>query len=408
MNILVITSEYPNPNSDYDTPIVHYFVKQWIEIGHQVRVIHTRSVFPRVFYLIARTFESAIKKFFKTDFIPVKKLEKPCEFKHDNVDIVSAPIFKFFPHVRFLNLTIQRFSIFIYNYNKKKRFSPDYIVCHFLNPQLQLIPELKKLYPGIKTSLVIHENPVVINKTYGKRAKKLLDQIDFIGFRFQDMMIRFISVYGTRTGLFLCPSGICEEFILNKVPYNRFRKHKIMLTFVGMLIPLKNVDILIESVYQAFPEKNFMLNIIGKGFLENELKAMVERLGLVDCVCFFGHIPRNEVQDVISDSDIFVMVSNPEAFGLVYLEAMSKGCLTIGTRGQGIDGVIQDGYNGFLCGARDIIELRDILKNIQVMSYEKKLSIASNALSTARGFTDAKVALAYLENINALPSTFRS
>lgn len=43
------------------------------------------------------------------------------------------------------------------------------------------------------------------------------------------------------------------------------------------------------------------------------------------------------------------MVSAHEAFGLVYVEAMAKGCITVATAGQGIDGVIVDGKMVFVC-----------------------------------------------------------
>ena len=60
---------------------------------------------------------------------------------------------------------------------------------------------------------------------------------------------------------------------------------------------------------------------------------------------------------MIRNADCFVMVSSREAFGLVYLEAMAKGCIVIGTKGQGIEGIVKHGENGFLCKARDVNEL---------------------------------------------------
>jgi glycosyltransferase involved in cell wall biosynthesis len=100
------------------------------------------------------------------------------------------------------------------------------------------------------------------------------------------------------------------------------------------------------------------------------------------------------------DADVFAMVSKPEAFGLVYVEAMSKGCITIGTKGQGIDGVIQHGENGFLCEARNVLALKNLFVEINQMSYDDKLRIATKAINTASSLTDGKVALDYLKKIN--------
>ena len=46
-----------------------------------------------------------------------------------------------------------------------------------------------------------------------------------------------------------------------------------------------------------------------------------------------------------------------KTFGLVYLEAMARGCITVASRDEGFDGIIQDGVNGFLCKSGDETEL---------------------------------------------------
>ena len=76
MKILILTSEYPNPNSTFDTPVVHYYTKEWVKLGHEVRVIHFRSVFPSVFYFFSKTFKTFVKRIFQTDFVPAVRLNK--------------------------------------------------------------------------------------------------------------------------------------------------------------------------------------------------------------------------------------------------------------------------------------------------------------------------------------------
>ena len=51
--------------------------------------------------------------------------------------------------------------------------------------------------------------------------------------------------------------------------------------------------------------------------------------------------PGDSAQTIIHNADCFVMVSSREAFGLVYVEAMAKGCIVIATKGQGMDGIIK-------------------------------------------------------------------
>jgi glycosyltransferase involved in cell wall biosynthesis len=167
-----------------------------------------------------------------------------------------------------------------------------------------------------------------------------------------------------------------------------------------MLIPLENIDILLEAVNLAFPERNFTLEILGEGMLKEKIAQKITELKLEGCVTMHGKLSRDEVQRKMINNDVFVMVSKPEAFGLVYVEAMSKGCITIGTIGQGIDGVIKHGENGFLSEARNVEALKDIFIEINRMSYEDKMNLASNAIETASLLTDRKVASDYLKKNN--------
>ena len=54
--------------------------------------------------------------------------------------------------------------------------------------------------------------------------------------------------------------------------------------------------------------------------------------------------------------NVWIMISKNETFGLVYLEAMARGCITIGSRNQGIDGVINHGVNGFFFVKREMMK----------------------------------------------------
>ena len=50
-NILLITTMYPTPDSDFHTKVCHYFTKEWVQMGYNVKVIHFKSTFPFFFLL---------------------------------------------------------------------------------------------------------------------------------------------------------------------------------------------------------------------------------------------------------------------------------------------------------------------------------------------------------------------
>ena len=60
--LLVLTSIYPGPDIPNSfTPVVHYFAKEWVASGVEVKVIHSIAYYPRVFYWISFFFFKAIK-----------------------------------------------------------------------------------------------------------------------------------------------------------------------------------------------------------------------------------------------------------------------------------------------------------------------------------------------------------
>jgi glycosyltransferase involved in cell wall biosynthesis len=78
---------------------------------------------------------------------------------------------------------------------------------------------------------------------------------------------------------------------------------------------------------------------------------------------------------------------------------MAKGCIVIGTEGQGIDGIVKHGENGFLCKARDLDGLAELIKHIINLSQPRLQQISSKAIATAMELTDKKVAEHYINAI---------
>ena len=90
--------------------------------------------------------------------------------------------------------------------------------------------------------------------------------------------------------------------------------------------------------------------------------------------------------------DIFILPSKNETFGMVYLEAMASGCITVCSKGDGVDGIIKDSINGFLCD--DVEQVFE-----RIMKFEDKNWILENSYNTIRNYTDLIVANHYLKNI---------
>lgn len=186
---------------------------------------------------------------------------------------------------------------------------------------------------------------------------------------------------------FVAFSGIDEE--ITTKPLNK----KITVTTVASLIKRKNIDIVINAI-KELPQIN--LKIIGSGKEEKELKLLAKNCSNIE---FLGQIPRNQVIEELKKSDIFVLLSNNETFGLSYLEAMATGNIVIGKKTDGIDGILVDNENGFLISA-NAKALRECLEKIMSADEAEIAKIKENCAETIRNLSAQKSAENYLENIN--------
>ena len=136
-----------------------------------------------------------------------------------------------------------------------------------------------------------------------------------------------------------------------------------------------------------------------KEVLYEQIHQYVSDNHLENQVEFTGQIPRDEIIKLYDQAQCFVMISREETFGLVYLEAMSRGCIVVASKNEGMEGIIEDGVNGFLCEAGNQQELECVLKRINCLSKEQKEQLSQNAVATAKNMTDRRMAEKYLENV---------
>ncbi len=89
--------------------------------------------------------------------------------------------------------------------------------------------------------------------------------------------------------------------------------------------------------------------IAGEGPALPHLRALVERLGLTDNICFVGYLARDsELLDCYRAGDVFVFASRTETQGLVLLEAMAQGTPVVSTAVMGTRDVLRDGVGALI------------------------------------------------------------
>jgi len=135
------------------------------------------------------------------------------------------------------------------------------------------------------------------------------------------------------------------------------------LAVVGRLIPIKGHDSLLHAVAEARSAvPGLALEIAGGGELEAELRGTVARLGLDDAVSFLGHVP--EIGAVFERTEIVVVPSLGEGFGMVALEAMERGRPVIASAVGGLPELVDDGRTGLLVRPSDVSALATAIREL--------------------------------------------
>lgn len=144
---------------------------------------------------------------------------------------------------------------------------------------------------------------------------------------------------------------------------------------------VKRVQDVIYTFQQIRKEMSAKLLLVGDGPEYSEMHQLVIKMGLADSVLFLGK--QKNVSDLLSISDLKLLMSEKESFGLVLLEAMSCEVPCIGTNVGGIPEVIKHNETGF------IVELGEAEQAaayaIDLLQNEPRLKQFSvNALKHAR------------------------
>lgn len=402
MNILILTSIYPQEDDEKNigvTPVVKYFANEWAKAGHNVMVVHNSSRYPNVLFLIPEFWlKKANSKF--GIVVPNWNQRKKLYNKSEGVISFRLPMLKMIPKSKYTDFQIKKQFKKILKILKAQSFRPDIIIGHWENPQIPLLSLLKKEFNS-KTALVFHGIVYIKQDRYRKFIKKYLDDIDVFGGRSEAIATEAKELLSLEEDPFICYSGIPDIYFDNK-KYKEVvfeEKSPNSYLYVGRLIKRKNVDVSILVLKKMYDENNFTLNIVGEGAEKEHLKSLTRELCINKNINFLGYKKRDEIIDLMALTEVFIMISDNETFGLVYIEAMSRGCIVVASRSGGMDGIINHGTNGFLCEQGNEHELYSICRKINEMTIKEKTMISINARKTALNFKDSKVAQKYLESV---------
>lgn len=344
MKILVITDLYPILENEKHTPRTIYdFVKGWRALGNEISVIKPNFIF--------------------NSFVRKKPFYKSGIYNDvENINYWTP----FWGNIK----------------NKiKKEYKPDIVIAHMPSGLIFA----NKLGLPFVAGVHVSDIEVLTNPLYSIYFKQELEnaykKAIKIACRSEVLKNKFLNLYPQyKNKVFVAFSGINESIIVRR----NWENTKRIFTCAN-LIKRKNIDKVIQAC-EKIPD--IELIIAGDGEELKKLKKISKKPK------FLGHIAHSEVIENMKKSDIFILPSQNETFGMVYLEAMASSCITIGLKNDGIDGIIIDGKNGYLT------DLDNIQSTIEKALYSTNQNdIIKNAYNTILNYTIEKACQNYLDNI---------
>lgn len=172
------------------------------------------------------------------------------------------------------------------------------------------------------------------------------------------------------------------EVIHNLVDFSMFKvtepkEHKgIKLFSLAYLVEGKGMEALVKAFNEAFKGKDVTLRIGGDGDKRLEIERLIRDFELEGQIELLGMVSREDVVKEINECDGFVLASEHETFGVVYIEALALGKPVLGTRNGGAEDIIKD-YNGILVENKHHKALVNGLKLFveKINSFDKQLII---------------------------------
>ena len=159
-----------------------------------------------------------------------------------------------------------------------------------------------------------------------------------------------------------------DSIVVNNMVGREFRyapieKDRTTVRFVttGNLLPVKGFDNLIQAFSQLnIPSDKWSLDIIGGGKEKDNLLHLIEKLGLSDNIHLCGRKNRSGVIEMLNRSDVYIMSSRSETFGVAAVEALACGLPVIATDCGGARDFLTHN-NGLLCPVNDVIKLSEAI-----------------------------------------------
>lgn len=193
----------------------------------------------------------------------------------------------------------------------------------------------------------------------------------------------------------IIPNGIDDFWIENRSLHEK-SKEAIRVICVGRIDKNKNAIAVCKALQLLAAEgKRVCFRLIGNC----GDPALLKELTSFDFVRHEAFMTKEELIKEYQRSDIYVMPSHYETFGLVYAEAMSQGLPVIYSEGQGFDGQFEEGIVGFHVRSTDLLQIKEAI----MRAYDSYETISPMCVEKSQIYTWKRVTEIYSDLYRTIP-----
>ena len=244
-----------------------------------------------------------------------------------------------------------------------KRF--DLIHVHFSYPT-GFLSLICKWITGKKLIITIHGSDInqhqKMNILSRYLIKQTLNTCDHIIAVSDDLRMKMISQFGISTEkLSVINMGFDRNIFCFHQNEEEKRKETFIILFVGRLIPVKGFELLIDAIEKLNLQanSNFECVVIGEGSHRAQYEKTAKEKRLDKIFRFIEPLGQKKIATWMRKSNIVVIPSYQEGFGLVAIESLACGTPVIASKVGGLKEIIQDGINGYFITPGEVDELEE-------------------------------------------------
>ncbi|MFC0470261.1 N-acetyl-alpha-D-glucosaminyl L-malate synthase BshA [Halalkalibacter kiskunsagensis] len=276
-----------------------------------------------------------------------------------------------YPNIYYHEVEVNQYSVFQYPpydltlaskmAEVAKRQKLDLIHVHYAVPHaICAILAKQMLKQDLKIITTLHGTDITV-LGYDRSLKDIIkfgiEQSDLVTAVSNDLVTQTRELVPTDKSISTVYNFIDERVYMKqeveelKQHYHIAKDERIII-HISNFRPVKRISDVVRSFASITKKVKSKLLLIGNGPELATARQLVKDLEIEENVLFLGN--QKHIAELLSMSDLMLLLSEKESFGLVALEAMACGVPVIGTHAGGVPEVVVDGVTGYLCDVGDV------------------------------------------------------